>query len=131
MLDYETAMHAIATLKSDLAARDEASNFFGNEREQGLQGILGNIEQTFGGEPLYKTIEERAAHLLYFIIKDHPFSDGNKRIGCLIFLLYLKLQSTAIKLNDNGLVALALLIAESDPQQKELMVRLIVNLLTD
>ncbi|HAT67206.1 MAG TPA: hypothetical protein DCS66_21860, partial [Flavobacteriaceae bacterium] len=98
---------------------------------QGLQGILGNIEQTFGGEPLYKTIEERAAHLLYFIIKDHPFSDGNKRIGCLIFLLYLKLQSTAIKLNDNGLVALALLIAESDPQQKELMVRLIVNLLTD
>ena len=131
MLDYETSMHAIATLKSDLAARDEATNLFGNEREQGLQGILGNIEQTFGGELLYKTIEERAAHLLYFIIKDHPFSDGNKRIGCLIFLLYLKLQNTTIKLNDNGLVALALLIAESDPQQKELMVRLIVNLLTD
>jgi len=131
ILNYEAAIHAIETLKSDLAARNEATALFGNEREQGLQSILGNIEQTFGGEPLYKTVEERAAHLLYFIIKDHPFSDGNKRIGCLIFLLYLKLQNTAIKLNDNGLVALALLIAESDPKQKDLMVRLIVNLLTD
>lgn len=130
-LNYESAVHAIETLKSDLFARNEATALFGNEREQGLQSILGNIEQTFGGEPLYKTIEERAAHLLYFIIKDHPFTDGNKRIGCLIFLLYLKLQNTAIKLNDNGLVALALLIAESDPQQKDLMVRLTVNLLTD
>lgn len=130
-LNYESAVHAIETLKSDLFARNEATALFGNEREQGLQSILGNIEQTFGGEPLYKTIEERAAHLLYFIIKDHPFSDGNKRIGCLIFLLYLKLQNTAIKLNDNGLVALALLIAESDPKQKDLMVCLTVNLLTD
>ncbi len=130
-LNYESAVHAIETLRSDLAARNEATPLFGNEREQGLQSILGNIEQTFGGEPLYKTIEERAAHLLYFIIKDHPFSDGNKRIGCLIFLLYLRLQNTAIKLNDKGLVALALLIAESDPKQKDLMVRLIVNLLTD
>ncbi|GJM07604.1 MAG: cytochrome c [marine bacterium B5-7] len=130
-LHYETAIRAIETLKSDLAARHEATALFGNEREHGLQGILGNIEQTFGGEALYKTIEERAAHLLYFMIKDHPFSDGNKRIGCLMFLLYLKLQNTHIKFNDNGLVALALLIAESDPQQKTLMVRLIVNLLTD
>ncbi len=130
-LHYETAIHAIETFKSDLAARNEATALFGNEREHGLQGILGNIEQTFGGEALYKTIEERAAHLLYFMIKDHPFSDGNKRIGCLMFLLYLKLQNTHIKFNDNGLVALALLIAESDPQQKTLMVRLIVNLLTD
>ncbi len=130
-LSYNAAIHAIETLKSDLAARNETTALFGNEREQGLQSILGNIEQTFAGEPLYKTIEERAAHLLYFIIKDHPFSDGNKRIGCLIFLLYLRLQNTAIKLNDKGLVALALLIAESDPKQKDLMVRLIVNLLTD
>ena len=130
-LNYESAVHAIEMLQSDLSARNEATTLFGNEREQGLQSILGNIEQTFGGEPLYKTIEECAAHLLYFIIKDHPFSDGNKRIGCLIFLLYLKLQNKAIKLNDNGLVALALLIAESDPKQKDLMVRLIVNLLTD
>lgn len=130
-LKYETAFHAIKTLKSDLGARNEATALFGNERDHGLKSILGNIEQTFGGEPLYKTTEERAAHLIYFIIKDHPFSDGNKRIGCLIFLLYLKLQNIAIKINDNGLVSLALLIAESNPTQKDLMIRLIVNLLTD
>ena len=130
-LSYETAVRAIDTFKSDLGARGEATALFGNEREHGLESILGNIEQAFDGELLYKSIEERAAHLLYFIIKDHPFSDGNKRIGCLIFLLYLKLQNTAIKINDNGLVALALLIAESDPQQKDLIVRLTVNLLTD
>ena len=66
-----------------------------------------------------------------FIIKDHPFSDGNKRIGCLIFLMYLKLQGVAIKFNANGLVALALLIAESNPTQKDLIIRLVVNLLID
>ena len=130
-LRYDTALKAIETLKTDLAAKNEATALFGNEREHGLESILGNIEQTFGGEALYKTIEERAAHILYFIIKDHPFSDGNKRIGCLIFLLYLKLQHCTIKINDNGLVALALLIAESAPSQKELMIRLIVNLLMD
>lgn len=130
-LRYNTALKAIETLKTDLAAKNEATALFGNEREHGLESILGNIEQTFGGEALYKTIEERAAHILYFIIKDHPFSDGNKRIGCLIFLLYLKLQHFTIKINDNGLVALALLIAESAPSQKELMIRLIVNLLMD
>lgn len=130
-LNYDSALKAIGVFKSDLAVKGEAGALFGNEREQALKGILGNIEQTFDGEPLYKSIEERAANLLYFIIKDHPFSDGNKRIGCLIFLLYLKLQSIPIKINDNGLVALALLLAESDPSQKELMIRLIVNLLID
>lgn len=130
-LDYQAALNAIKTLKSDLSARNEASTLFGNERESGLQSILGNIEQTFDGEMLYKTAEERAAHLLYFIIKDHPFSDGNKRIGCLMFLLYLKLQGIVIKINANGLVALALLIAESNPKQKDLMIRLVVNLLMD
>lgn len=130
-LDYQTASNAIKSLKLDLGARKEATALFGNERDNSLQAILGNIEQTFDGKILYKTAEERAAHLLYFIIKDHPFSDGNKRIGCLIFLLYLKLQGIVIKINDNGLVALALLIAESDPTQKNLMIRLIVNLLMD
>lgn len=128
-LNYEMACNAIETLQRDLSAKNEATTFFGNEPEQGLQSILANIEQTFDGEPLYKSVEERAAHLLYFIIKDHPFTDGNKRIGCLIFLLYLKLQKIAIKLNDNGLVALALLIAESDINQKDLLVRLVVNLM--
>ncbi len=130
-LDYHDAVKSIAALKNDLSEKKEATALFGNERDHCFQGILGNIEQTFGGEPLYKTAEERAANLLYFIIKDHPFSDGNKRIGCFIFLLYAKKQNICIKLNDNGLVALALLIAESNPSQKELMVRLIVNLLVD
>ncbi len=130
-LDYQSATQAIASLKSDLSTRNEASEFFGNERDHGLNSILGNIEQTFGGEPLYSTAEERAAHLLYFIIKDHPFTDGNKRIACLMFLIYLKLQNRVIRLNENGLVALALLVAESDPSQKDMMVRLIANLLMD
>lgn len=131
ILEYHSAVKAIEAFKIDLYARHEASQLFGNEREHGLESILGNIEQTFGGELLYKTVEERAANLLYFIIKDHPFSDGNKRIGCLMFLLYLRLQHFNIKLNENGLVALALLIAESNPVQKDLMVRLIVNLLIE
>lgn len=130
-LDYGAAMKAIESLKSDLSVRDEASSLFGIEREKGLESILGNIEQTFDGAPLYPNVEERSAHLLYFIVKDHPFTDGNKRIGCLMFLLYLKLQQVEIKLNENGLVALALLIAESEPTQKEMMVRLIVNFLID
>ncbi len=129
--DYAIAISAIASLKADLGARDEATGLFGNERDHALKGILGNIEQTFDSEALYPTVEERAAHLLYFVIKDHPFTDGNKRIGCLMFLLYLKLQNIAIKLNENGLVALALLVAESAPTQKDMMIRLIVNLLMD
>lgn len=131
LLDYDVAFKAINTLKLDLANRGEATNLFGNERGEALQGILGNIEQTFGGSPLYQTAEERAAHLLYFIIKDHPFTDGNKRIACFMFLLYLRLQNITSKFNENGLVALALLVAESDPLQKDLMVRLIANLLVD
>ena len=130
-LSYEAASEAILALKTDLLAKGEATPLFGNEREKGLESILLNIEQTFGGEPLYPTVEEKAAHLLYFIIKDHPFTDGNKRIGSFIFLLYLKLQHMPFKLNENGLVALALLVAESNPSQKELMIRLIVNLLMD
>lgn len=130
-LNYEAALSAIESLKTDLGARNEAIHLFGREREGGLDSILNNIEQTFGGEPLYKTAEEKAAHLFYFVIKDHPFTDGNKRIGSFMFLLYLKSQSMPIKLNENGLVALALLVAESDPKQKEMIIRLIVNLLMD
>lgn len=130
-LDHMTAIKAIESLKTDLSARHEATPLFGMEREKGLESILGNIEQTFDGSPLYPNVEERAAHLFYFIIKDHPFTDGNKRIGCLMFLLYLKLQRVEIRLNENGLVALALLIAESEPTHKEMMVRLIVNFLVE
>ena len=128
-LTYQDALKSIVFLKSDLLSRNEATPLFGYERDRGLESILNTIEQTFDGEPLYKTIEEKAAHLLYFIIKDHPFTDGNKRIGSFIFLLYLYLQNTFSELNDNGLLALALLIAQSDPSQKEIMIHLIVNIL--
>jgi len=130
-LTYPAALSAIASLKVDLGTRNESTHLFGQERDNGLDSILNNIEQTFGGAPLYKTAEEKAAHLLYFVIKDHPFIDGNKRIGSFMFLLYLKSQNMPIKLNENGLVALALLVAESDPNQKEMLIRLIVNLLVD
>lgn len=128
-LSYEAALSAIKSLKIDLGARNEATDLFGRERDRGLASILNNIEQTFAGEPLYKTPEEKAAHLLYFVIKDHPFTDGNKRIGSFMFLLYLKSQNIPIKLNENGLVALALLVAESNPNQKDMIILLIVNLL--
>jgi DNA ligase (NAD+) len=130
-LDYQQAKGAIATLKAELLIRGEASDLFGHERETHLQGILGSINQTFDGEDLYPSVEEKAAHLLYFVIKDHPFSDGNKRIGSFLFLLFLR-ENELLELsgiNENGLVALALLIAESDPVQKELMVRLVLNLI--
>lgn len=131
------ARKLILKMKKELEGRGEASNLFGNERGEGLDGVLGSIELTFGGEPLYPSVEARAAHLLYFIIKDHPFSDGNKRIGCLLFLHYLDKNKCLTgpdgrpRFDDRALVALALLIAESDPRHKELMVRLVLNLLDD
>lgn len=131
MLKYEQAKQTIEALKTDLFHRGQATPLFGNERDHGLKSILGNIEQSFAGQQLYPTIEERAAHLLYFVIKDHPFTDGNKRIACLLFLRYLTQNSFPLKINDNGLVALALLVAESEPSQKELLIRLTVNLLVD
>lgn len=130
-IDYRQALAAVTALKADLADRGEATELFGLERGDSLQGILGNLDQTFGGQALYPSVEEKAAHLLYFVIKDHPFSDGNKRIGAFFFLLFLRennlLEHAGI--NDNGLVALALLIAESDPRHKELLIRLTMNLL--
>jgi death-on-curing family protein len=136
-LTYEHALNAIVKLKKVLMDKNEASDLFGNEREHGLDAILGNLEQSFGDQELYPTLEEKAAHLLYFIIKDHPFSDGNKRIASLLFIHYLDRNDclyTAngeMSINDNALVALALLIAESEPKNKELMIALIKNLLAE
>lgn len=137
VLDAERAYPAIASLKARLVDQGEATDLFGRERADGLRAILGAIEQTFDRKPLYPSIEARAAHLLYFIIKDHPFTDGNKRIGAFLFILYLRENRYLtdargeLKLNDNALVALALLTAESEPGNKELMIRLIMHLLTD
>ncbi len=129
-LDYRKATNAITLLKAELTKRGEASDLFGQERDHQLQGIIGNISQTFDGKELYPSAEEKAASLLYFVIKDHPFSDGNKRIGSFLFLLFLQENGLLEKsgINDNGLVTLALLIAESDPRQKDLLVRLVLNL---
>ena len=124
-------------MKKNLITKKEASDLFGIERGEGLKSILGNISQTFGGEELYPSIEEKAAHLLYFIIKDHPFADGNKRIGSFLFIVflarnkYLFKKNGERKINDNALVALALLIAESAPKQKDIMIKLIMNFLAN
>jgi prophage maintenance system killer protein len=128
------AHSAIAKLRTALAARGESSDLFGQERGGQLGGILGAIEQTFDGQPLYPTVQVRAVHLLYFIIKNYPFSDGNKRIDSLLFLEYLRRNGLLFRPNgeprvgENAMVALALLVAESKPEQKELMIRLILNL---
>lgn len=129
VLGLEEARRALDALAGELRQRDEASELFARDRGEGLAAILGNIEQTMFGEPLYKTREERAAHLLYFVIKNHPFSDGNKRSGAFLFLLYLRQEGMRLTLDENGLTALTLLIAESDPKAKDLMVRLVMNLL--
>lgn len=136
-LTLPDARAAVARLRDVLLARGEAGPLFGQERGEGLAAILAALEQTFDGQPLYPSVQARAAHLLYFVIKDHPFGDGNKRIGALLFLEYLRRHGLLLRANgtprlaDNAMVALALLIAESAPAQKELMIRLTLNLLED
>ncbi|MBI3147733.1 MAG: virulence protein RhuM/Fic/DOC family protein [Betaproteobacteria bacterium] len=131
VLDHGRASHAIADFKQELMARSEATPLFGNPRGAALEGILASIEQTMFGESLYRSREEKAANLLYLVIKDHPFSDGNKRIGSFLFMLYLQQEGMAHQLNPQALTALALLIAESAPAGKDLMIRLIINLLAE
>jgi len=129
ILALNQAQSAIERLKAQLLVCGEATALFGQARGEGLAAILGSIEQTMFGEPLYASRELKAAHLLYFVIKDHPFSDGNKRIGSLLFLLYLQQEGMALHINATALTALALLVAESAPTNKDLLIRLIVNLL--
>jgi prophage maintenance system killer protein len=128
------ARGAIRELKTDLLARGEATDLFGQERQDGLAAVLGNLDQTVLGEPAYPTLESKAAHLLYFVIKDHPFSDGNKRIGSFLFVEFLHRNGRLVRggepvINDVGLAALALLVAESAPKEKEVMIRLVMNML--
>lgn len=136
-IKYDEATKAINELKKQLMKKDDTGNLFGNQKDESFQGTLKNITQTFDGAYLYPSIEEQASHLLYFIIKNHPFSDGNKRIGAFIFIWFLEKnkhllkRSGELKINDNALTALALLVAQSDPSEKELMIKLICNLITD
>ncbi|MCC4310397.1 virulence RhuM family protein [Alcanivorax marinus] len=131
VLGVDEARRALDALAGELRDRGEASDLFARDRDDGLASILGNLEQSMFGDPLYGTREERAAHLLYFVIKNHPFSDGNKRSGAFLFLLYLRQEGMRLTLNEQGLTALTLLIAESDPKAKDLMARLVMNLIAD
>ncbi len=133
----DEAKKAIGHLRKNLMERKEAGDLFGKERERGaLKGILGTLEQTFAGSELYPGIEDKAAHLLYFIIKDHPFIDGNKRAASLLFIWFLEKNGLLSNpdgernINDNALVALTLLVAESNPKHKDVMIKLIVNLVS-
>ena len=120
-----------SSLKFCLIARGEASPLFGNPQGDALEEILGNVEQTMCGEPVYRTREEKAAHLLYFLVKDRPFTAGNKRIGSLLFLLYLRQEGLDHDLNPQALTALTLMIATSAAGEKDLIIRLVVNLLAE
>lgn len=119
---------SIASFKHELCKVNQATDLFGQEKDNQLDAIVAALDQTFDGLFLYKSIEERAANLLYLVIKDHPFLDGNKRIGSFLFTSYLS-QSGKKSLSPQSLVALALLIAESNPKQKDLMIQLIINLI--
>lgn len=128
------ARAAIARLKADLIARGEATELFGRERDEGLAAVLGNLDQSAFGEAAYPTVESKAAHLLYFVIKDHPFADGNKRIGSLLFVDFLHRNGRLLRhgeavINDVGLAALALLVAESAPRDRNVMIRLVMHML--
>ncbi|MGO1689276.1 MAG: RhuM family protein [Halomonas sp.] len=134
-LELDEALKAIGELKQTLMAKGEATELFGQLRGDGLASALATIEQGFGDELFYPNVATRAAHLLYFVIKNHPLADGNKRCGSFLFLWYLRRNAALLArpveqlINDNTLVALALLVAESLPDQKTLMIRLIEHFL--
>ncbi|MCK5538628.1 MAG: virulence protein RhuM/Fic/DOC family protein, partial [Bacteroidales bacterium] len=137
VLEYGEAKDAIVQLKKELMKKGEASDLFGREKAGEFDGIVGNIYQTFGGDELIPSVEAKAANLLYYIIKDHAFVDGNKRIGAFLFILFLQKNKILCrtngeaKINDNALVALTLMTAKSLPQQKDTVIALIVNMLVE
>lgn len=132
VLKYEDAILIVKNIKTGLAA----GSLFGSERGKMFEGVVKNIYQTFDGKELYDTAQQKAANLLYLIIKDHPFSDGNKRIGAFLFVYFLSKNNCLYndngknKIDNNTLAALALLIAESNPKEKDAMVKIIENLLS-
>lgn len=131
-LAAEKLTESLVQLKMALMEKGEATELFGAERSAGsIAGIVGNVMQSFDGKDLYGSVEEKAAHLLYFIVKDHPFTDGNKRSGAYAFvwfLSYAKILDTN-RLTPPALTALTILVAESNPKDKEKMIHLILTLL--
>ena len=132
---YAQARAGLDGLKTELMARGEATDLFARDRVDGLAALLGNLEQSVFGEPAYPSVESKAAHLLYFVVKNHPFADGNKRSAAFLFVDFLHRngrlfgQDGQAVINDVGLAALTLLMAESDPANKETMIRLVMNML--
>lgn len=130
-LTVEMCKSAVEQLRKNV----KGSDLFGKERNKSFEGSLTAIFQSFDGKELYPSVPEKAAHLLYFVIKDHPFYDGNKRIGALLFILFLTLNDCHLtkkgetKITDRALTAIALLIAESEPKEKGLIVSLVCKLL--
>lgn len=131
----DEAYEALGNLKKDLMSRKEATLLFAQERGEAFAALLGNLDQTVFGEPAYPSVEAKAAHLLYFVIKNHPFSDGNKRSAAFLFVDFLNRNGRLLDksgnpvINQIGLAALALLVAESNPADKDTMIRLIMNML--
>ena len=128
---YENAMEAINGLRT----RFGGSSLFGNEKDDSFKSSIGQIYQTFGGKELYPSVEEKAAMLLYLVTKNHSFSDGNKRIAATLFLWFLNnnhilyREDGSKRIADNTLVALTLMIAESKTEEKDVMVKVVVNLI--
>ena len=128
-IDYKECMNIINTLKFN-----EESNLFALERNKGLEAIIGDIYQTFDGIDVYKSLEEKAANFLYMVVKNHVFIDGNKRIAATLFIYFLQFYNILYKdnqktIDNNTLTALTLLIAESNPKEKDIIVDLVINFL--
>jgi prophage maintenance system killer protein/prophage antirepressor-like protein len=134
-LTYSETKNVIRELKKELIKKGEATELFGKEKADELESIVANLYQTFGGQELYPSIEDKATHLLYLIIKDHPFNDGNKRTASFMFIYfldkcdYLYKNNGEKKINENALTTLTLLVASSDPKEKDLLVKLIKHLI--
>ena len=129
-LNYNQILKEIKELKQYLFSKNQASELFGMQKDNSFQGIIEHIFQTFDGVELLPTIEEKAANLLYYIVKDHPFIDGNKRIGAYVFIRFLEKNNLLNEnINFTSLITLTLLLAKSNPDEKEVIINLIMNLL--
>ncbi|MFM9826370.1 RhuM family protein [Flavobacterium sp.] len=132
-LSYENAIEQIRIWRDF----QKAGNLFGNEKDQSFKSSLETIYQTFDKTDLYPTLEEKAAHLLYFVVKNHSFSDGNKRIAAGLFIYFLSLNNKLLndfgakRIGDNALVAITIMIAESKSEEKDIMAKLVVNLINN
>jgi prophage maintenance system killer protein len=131
-ISYKEAVKAIAGLKNKFGG----SALFGNEKDKSFKGSLNGIYQTFDGKDLYPSVEEKAAHLLYFVVKNHSFTDGNKRIAAFLFVWFLERNNLLYHqgkkvIDDNALVALTLMIAESNPADMNMMIKVIANLINN